>query len=282
MLAVVCALASSLMYALASVLQQRGAAEQPEEHSLRLGLLVRLAQHKLWVLGLACDVAGFALQFVALGHGPLVVVQPLLVCGLLFALPIGAAWAGRRLKSADWAGAVLVCVGLAVFLVVANPGIGRPNARPVVWVVLLTATASAAGVLIVLSLGADTRHRAVLLSGAAGIIYGAAAALTKTSSHLLSRDVLHMVAHWQPYVLIVFGVAGMLLGQSAFQAGTLDVSLPTMTVVDPVVSILIGALAFQEGIASTAGAVTLEVIGLAAMAVGTFMLAKVEATTGVA
>jgi drug/metabolite transporter (DMT)-like permease len=264
------------MYAFASVLQQRGAQEQPLEHSLRPGLLVRLAQHPIWVIGLVCDVAGFGLQFAALGHGTLVLVQPLLVMGLLFALPLGALWGGRRLHRSDWAGAVLVCVGLAVFLVVANPEPGHANARPMTWVALLASVAAVTVVLVTVSLSADTRHRAVLLSAAAGIIYGAAAALTKTSSHLLSRGVVHVVDHWQPYVLIVFGLAGMLLGQSAFQAGTLDVSLPTMTVLDPIVSITIGALVFHEGISSSSGAVTLQVVSLIAMSVGIFMLARVK------
>jgi drug/metabolite transporter (DMT)-like permease len=269
------------MYAGASVMQQRGAQEQPMEHSLRLGLLVRLAQHKIWVIGLALDVAGFGLQFAALGHGALVVVQPLLVCGLLFALPLGALWGGRRLGRTDWTGAVLVCVGLAVFLIVANPKSGHANAGPTTWFALLGSTVAVSAVLVALSLAADTRHRAVLLSAAAGIIYGAAAALTKTSSHLLSRGVVHVVDHWQPYVLVLFGVGGMLLGQSAFQAGTLDVSLPTMTVLDPVVSIMIGALVFHEGISSSSGAVMLEVISLVAMSVGIFMLARVEASSDV-
>ena len=269
------------MYALASVLQQRGAEEQPLDQSLKLGLLVRLLKDKGWMLGLACDFGGYVLQFIALGNGPLVIVQPLLVCGLLFALPIGAAWAGRRLHPVDWAGAVLVCVGLALFLTVASPTAGRDNARASVWVALLVVDAAVSGILVAASFGRHTRTRAVLLSGAAGIIYGAAAALTKTSSHLLSRGVVHVVLHWQPYVLIVVGVTGMVIGQSAFQAGTLDVSLPTMTVGDPVVSILIGVLAFREHLSSSPLAVAAEVFGLAVMSVGVFMLAKVEAATGV-
>src|SRR5579859_763593 len=125
------------MYALASVLQQRSAAAQPVDYSLRLSLLGRLARKPGWILGLACDVAGYALQFVALGHGPLVVVQPLLVLGLLFALPMGAAWAGRKLHRLDWIAAALVCAGLAVFLSVASPGSGHSDVRPIVWVLLL-------------------------------------------------------------------------------------------------------------------------------------------------
>jgi drug/metabolite transporter (DMT)-like permease len=273
-LAILSALGASLMYAMASVLQQRSAAAQPEEQALRFGLLVALLGNPVWVLGLGCDVAGYVLQFVALGHGPLVVVQPLLVCGLLFALPLGAAWAGRRLASSDWVAATVVCAGLAVFLIVANPESGAANARSLVWILLLAADAAVALSLVAFSFGRRRRSRALLLSGAAGVVYGAAAALTKTTSYLLDQTGWHVLLHWQPYVLLVFGIAGMVLGQSAFQAGALDVSLPTMSVVDPIVSIMIGALVFPEGISSGAPAVTVQVIALMAMSWGVFALAR--------
>ena len=276
MTAVITALAASLMYAMASVLQQRGASEQPADQSLKLGLLLRLIRHPWWVVGLVCDVVGFVFQMIALGHGPLVVVQPLLVCGLLFALPISFAWAGRRLSRTDWMGAALVCCGLAGFLTVANPSNGTPDASWRVWILLLGACAAVALALIALGSGRDDRTRAVFLSGAAGVIYGGAAALAKTTSYLLSSGIGHAFTHWQPYVLVVFGVAGMVVGQSAFQAGALDVSLPTMTVTDPIVSIMIGALAFGETISSGGGAVVLEVLGLSAMTVGVFLLARHE------
>jgi drug/metabolite transporter (DMT)-like permease len=265
------------MYAFASVLQQRGASAQPPEQALRLTLLGRLLLNPLWVLGLGCDVAGYGFQFLALGHGTLVVVQPLLVTGLLFALPLGAAWAGRRLKRRDWAAAVLVCAGLAVFLTVANPASGHADVRPFVWVLLLASAAGAVVLFVVSSLGRVAWQRAVLLSAAAGIVYGTTAALTKTSSHLLDDGLIHLLAHWQPYALLVAGIGGMVIAQSAFQAGSLDSSLPTMTVVDPVVSIVIGAVAFGESIAAGPGDLAAEVIALVVMSCGVFLLARSEA-----
>jgi drug/metabolite transporter (DMT)-like permease len=278
-LAVLCALGSAFLYALASVLQHRGASDQPDDQSLKLGLLIRLLRHPAWLMGLACDGGGYVLQFVALGHGPIVVVQPLLVCGLLFALPMGAAVAGRHFTPADWAGALMVCLGLGVFLAVANPATGRDDARPLAWTIMLIGVAAVAGVLTVLSFGPNGRRRAVMLSAAAGVTYGAAAALTKTTSHLLGRGLIPLVAHWQPYALIVFGVSGMVLAQSAFQAGALDLSLPTMTVVDPVVSIAVGASMFRESIAGSAVDVTVEATALMVMSVGVYLLARFEAET---
>lgn len=268
------------MYALASVLQHRGARDQPEDQSMKLGLLVRLVHHPAWVIGTACDVAGYVLQFIALGHGPLVIVQPLLVCGLLFALPIGAAWAGRRLRAVDWGAALMVCAGLAVFLTVADPAPGRDNTGSFHWLVLLLAVGVVSAALIMVGLTGEPRRRAVALAGAAGVVYGAAAALTKTTSHLLGRGVVPLFTHWQPYVLVAFGVGGMLLGQSAFQAGALDASLPTMSVADPVVSIVIGAVIFGEAISNGAAALLAEAAALAVMCVGVYLLAVAEAAVG--
>lgn len=279
MLAVLFALSSSLMYALASVLQQRGASDQPAEQNMKIGLLVRLVQQPGWVLGLACDVVGYVLQFLALGHGPIVVVQPLLVCGLLFALPIGAAWAGRRLSRSEWVASLMVCAGLAVFLTVGNPQPGRPGTSALNWSILLTAVTLFTVGLVGVGVRSEPRRKAVLLAAAAGAVYGAAAALTKTASHLLSQGIVPLLTHWETYVLVVFGVVGMLLAQSAFQAEALDVSLPTMTVGDPIVSVAIGASVLHETISSAPAAVVAEVLALMAMVVGVFLLARGETRT---
>src|SRR4029077_8811446 len=88
----------ALLYAVAAVTQQRAAYAAPLEYSLRLSLLLNLLRRPLWLLGLCCDVGAFLLQFWALDHGALVLVQPLLVSGLLFALPLGAIISKERMR----------------------------------------------------------------------------------------------------------------------------------------------------------------------------------------
>ena len=267
------------MYALASVLQQRGAAAQPADQALRLSLLgPPAAQPGAGCSAWAAMSSATSCSSSPSGTAPLVVVQPLLVCGLLFALPLGAAWAGRKLRERDWIAAVLVCAGLAVFLIVAVPHPGTTTSRPIVWIAAPRQRRRAPSwVSSLLSSGRAAWQRAVLLSAAAGVVYGVTAALTKTSSHLLDGGILLLLAHWQPYALLVAGIGGMVIAQSAFQAGSLDASLPTMSVVDPIVSIVIGAVAFGESIAAGPGDVLLEVIALVAMSAGVFLLARSEA-----
>ena len=97
---------AAVAFALASVLQQRAAADVAPEHALRVGLLARLARDPRFVAGMASDVSGFALQSAALAVGSLVVAQVLLTTGLLYALPLSAALLGHRLVPREWAAAM--------------------------------------------------------------------------------------------------------------------------------------------------------------------------------
>ena len=253
----VISLGSALLYAVASVLQQRAAVAVPAHASMRLGLLVQLFRRPLWLMGVGADWGGYGLQFLALDRGSLVLVQPLLVTGLLFALPLGAAMSRRRLRAGEWLG-----------------DRGRPAASNEVWGLLLLLTVAPAAVLALAARGPQGPRRAALLAASAGVLYGLTAALTKASAHLLDGGVGHALGAWQPYALVAAGALGMLVSQSAFQAGPLTASLPMLTVVDPVVSILIGALAFAEGIETSATAIILEVLSLLTMTVGVFLLAR--------
>ncbi len=282
LVAVPCALGSALLYALAAVWQQRAAARAPLAEALRPSLLGRLVRSRLWVAGIGADVAGYVLQFIALDRGSLVMVQPLLVCGLLFALPIGAGLAGARLNSLDWAAAAAVCVGLAVFLVEAGGAQTRGHPDAAGWAAMLVAATAVVAALLVTSLKRRPNQRAALMSAAAGIIYGVSAAFTKATGHNLGHGgIVHVLASWESWMLVVTGAAGLVISQSAFQTGTLAASLPPMTVVDPVVSVLIGVAAFDETLPAGIGPTVLEVAGLLVMTVGVFVLARAQAVAAV-
>ena len=45
---------------------------------------------------------------------------------------------------------------------------------------------------------------------------------------------------WQPYAVLVLGVTGLLLVQSAFEAGPLRMSLPALTAAQPLAGIVCG------------------------------------------
>ncbi len=248
---------------------------------MRIGLLTRLVRNPVWLLGVSFDGLAYALQFVALGHGTLVLVQPLLVCGLLFALPLGAWLDGSRMTSGDWTGAAALIVGLSAFLITASPGRGHAEAANRDWILLFLVTGVAIAGLVLAARRGGSRRRAALLAAAAAINYGLTAALTKAAAHLLNGGVVMLFESWEVYALIVGGVFGMLLAQSAFQAGALDASLPVLTVVDPVVSILIGAFLFGETVRSGLIPTTIELVALVLVTAGVFALSKAEVVRAV-
>jgi hypothetical protein len=251
MAAVLLALGAALAYAAASVLQQREAeADAGTDQGSAVGggirLVLRLARRPIWLAGLGADAVGFGLQAIALGVGELLVVQPVLTSGILFALPAGAWWSGRTLTRTDFAWACTLAVGLAAFLLLAGSEGGRDFASTRAWVVCaLIATPVLTGCLIA---GARSRgtQRAVLFAFATGALFGITAALTKSSVVLLDHHGIGALTHWEPYALLVLGALGFVLNQRAFQAGSLTASLPTLTVVEPIVAAVIGVTMLHE------------------------------------
>ena len=104
----------SAAYALASVLQQRAAHEQDRDLSLKPGLLVQLARNKTWLLGSGVDLTAYGLEAAALAVGAIVVVQPVLVCGLLWALPLATIGKPERVTRREWVPAILLVVVVVV------------------------------------------------------------------------------------------------------------------------------------------------------------------------
>src|SRR5436305_13977146 len=92
------ALLSALLFAFGTVLQQRVAATASDEEAARVGFLFRLARRPVWLAGIGADAGGLVCQAVALAHGRLVVVQPILAASLMFTLPIGAWLEHRRMR----------------------------------------------------------------------------------------------------------------------------------------------------------------------------------------
>ena len=122
---IVLAIAAAVLFALGTVLLQKGGMAEPAGGSTS-GLLLRMARRPIWLAGIAADAAGFALQAVALTIGRLAVVQPLLVSSVVFALPLGAKLTDQRVRRIDVVAALVVTIALVVFLTAADPsGVGR-------------------------------------------------------------------------------------------------------------------------------------------------------------
>jgi drug/metabolite transporter (DMT)-like permease len=261
------------LYALSSVLQQRAASEEHQDRSLRLNLLLVLVRRRRWLLGMAAAVAGYGMQFIALRKGSLALVQPIFVTGLVMALAGSALAQHRRLSRRDWLANAQILGGIALYIAAAQPGPGQPRGSTLGWVLVAVVSAAAVATLVVVS-HASPQHRSLALGAATGIVFGTTSAITERTSHRLGISLGHALGDWSPYALVVISIGGLLLNQSAFQAGDLKWSLPAITVLEPLVAILIGQTLFHEHVASSPLLVTGQILGLAAMVLGVLILAK--------
>ncbi len=272
-------LLAAALFAVASVAQQKAAADVPDDKAMGLRLIGQLIRRPLWWAGSLGDAGGFLAQGAALGLGSLLLVQPLLVTALLFALPLGAAWAGRRLSRSDWLWAAVLSLSLAVFVVVADPtaGIDRAPARD--WLAVAAALTPVLGLCL---LGAATRRtsRALLLAVATGILYGVTAALTKSVVAHLGDGIVPLLSSWETYALAAVATLGTVCQQSAFQAGDLGVSMPAVTVLEPVVAVGIGVSILQENLRTSGLGWVVVALSTAGLVAGTVMLARSAARVG--
>lgn len=279
MAAAATALLAALCFALSTVAQHRAAADAPAATGLGVGLLWRLGHSPLWLLGVLSGAAAAALQALALSFGALVVVQPLLVTGMLFAIPASVVLDRRRVDLRQWGWAVLVVVGVAVFLLSAHPARGRDLADPAPLVWALLASAAGLGIAVALGLTVARRHRAALLGFASGIAFGVTGALLKQVVGQLAAAPRQLLSSWPPYALLLGGLAGVVLAQVAYQAGALSASQPALTIAEPLVAVLIGWFAFGEQLATGPAARLGQLLGFALLSGSVLRLALLTATT---
>jgi drug/metabolite transporter (DMT)-like permease len=271
---VLLSLASAASYGLGAVLQHGAAAREPAELSMQAGLLVRLARRPRWLTGTLLDGLGYLFQFLALRRGSLSLVEPVLVLSLVFALPVAARLDHRPIRRAELIPAVVIVIGVGLFLGAARPGVGRPDTSATAWVVLSVVVAGLCGAMTLGTLRGSRRRTALLLAAASGTAFGYVAAVTERTGHLLNLGALHALFSFAPYVLVVAAVAALLLTQSSFHAGLLRLSLPTITIAQPLVAVAIGLGVFGERIDTGALALIGEIFGVVLATLGVFSLAR--------
>jgi hypothetical protein len=169
-----------------------------------------------------------------------------------------------------------VAAGLGLFLFVARPAAGHPQASANALVIMTAVGACLVAAAVVTAWKVARSASGILLAATTGLAFGFMAASTSLSWQELTHGVTNALTSWAPYAVLVSGLGGVLLTQSAFHSGRLSLSLPAMTVVQPFVAIVIGIFVFGEHIATRGISPLLEVVGLAVMAGGVFALARPE------
>ena len=282
-LAVTCSVVAALSYALSNVLQQHEAEQIPEEDTLKFGFLAQLARRPRWLFGMGADVAGYVFEALALGSGTLVIVEPILATSLLLSLFLGATINRRHVDREGWTAAVVLAIGVSVFLFIVAPTRGAELAPTRSW--LIAAPPIIGFVLLcVAAAGAATgSRRAAFLGLGAGALFGTSAVLTKAFVHYLGGGILNWIPHWEPYALAVSSLTGLVLAQSAFQTGGLAAAIGAEQVMQPLTGVALGVGLLDERLGISGGvAAVLLIAALFAMLWGVLSLARFEQPSALA
>jgi hypothetical protein len=278
--AAVIALSAACAFAVSNALQHRAASGVPRGVSKVGRVLLHLARNRWWLTGTVLSFVGMLLHATALRGGSLAFVQPLLLVGLVLAIPIRAALERKLPLAQELRAVAITAVGLATYLssVTFAPGQANPRRGVAIalttFALLLTVAAVAAGRRWLR--GRDRLH-AGLLGATAGCLFGVSAGMLKLVGGLIGGEQV-------PFVLLAVlvvalasaGIVGTGINQRAYQIAPLAFSMPVVNVVGVLVAIIFGTVVFGEVPGHSPGGMAVQLVGLGVLAVGLREIARLE------
>lgn len=257
------------------VFAQHRASIQASPHLKGVRFALYLARNPLWLLGVVAILGAFLCQALALHGGQLSLVQPLLVSELIFALVLRRAWLRQSVSMTAWGAAAVTCVGLSVFILAAAPtgGIAEPSKGDWIWT--LTACGGLTALLYLLGRTGTPARRAAFLATATAVLWSLEAAFIKMATNdVTSRGISGALGRWPVYALAIGGLLGFLVEQSALRAGPLSVSQPLMVIVDPIISVCLGVLLFEEAFTHRPGTLAAAAGSFVVLCLGALVLTR--------
>ncbi|MGH2988863.1 MAG: DMT family transporter [Solirubrobacterales bacterium] len=274
-LAAILAILAAASFALAATLWQRASMSRglgPGDTKAMVGLLTS----GVWLLGLGAQTLGVALQAAALDRGRVAIIQPLLVTSIVWALPLGYFLTQQVVNRRHVAGAGIIVVGLATFASVGDPAAGVDNAPTSDWISALLVIGVICLALMLFAGRGGPGVRAAVLGATAGILYGVSATLMKpVVEEWHANGLAEVLAGWQLWVMALGGIVGFYFQQLSLATGRLVTSVATVSVANPVVSVMLGALVLQERLDKTPEWHAVVAVGaLAAALLGAIIIAS--------
>ncbi|MEU9860204.1 DMT family transporter [Streptomyces sp. NPDC047971] len=256
---VIAALVANVLYSTGFVLEKRALAGMPPLSAARPGrALVLLARRPLWICGAMALALGFAAQLAVYRTLPIAAAQGLFLSGLVLLLVLSSVVLGER-PSGRERRAVAV-IGLALVMVVASlygtrEEVSRSAPAGILLALCVPTLVAGLALYTAAERRARRRHRqpttGVAYAVAVGLIYGVSSlAIKGVSGHLDTSDlpgsVPALVASPYPYLLLLTGVSGLVLSQTALQRCRASLIVPVCSTVTCVFTIVSGTIAFAE------------------------------------
>jgi hypothetical protein len=231
-------------YGVANLLQSMAATRTTVHHTFDPGLLLRLACHRTYLVGLGCQMLGFVLAFLARRDLPLFLVQASVAAGLGVTVMFGVGLLRWRLPLAEIALLGLLVVGIVALVLSARPAHARPlGAAGVLTLVVALGLLSLAGVFAVRLHGAPG---SVALGGLAGLAFSAAAVAARPLAAVHEPE--RLFTHPLLFLLIAHSLVGQLLLGLAMQRGSTTAAVAAMDAAGALPAALVGLLLLGDRI----------------------------------
>jgi drug/metabolite transporter (DMT)-like permease len=271
------AVLAALLFALGTVLQQRGTlATVAGEGDPRF--LLQILHRPVWLAGAVFQSSGWIVQAAAFDRASLVVVQSLTALSLVIALPLGAVLTAQHIGRREFTGACLTLAGLVFFVSAGQPQGGTSHPSAAAWWTASLAIGALVAILFGVGLRFRGAARALTFGAAAGLGYGLQAAVTKTFVTEVGSGVLALLTSWSVYVLVISAVTGFALQQSALKTGVLAPAMASSNSVTLFTSVVLGIAVYGETLAKNGAAHSgSTALGLVVAMVGIALLAGSEA-----
>jgi hypothetical protein len=231
-------------YGVANLLQSAAAARTTVHHTFDPSLLLRLAGHRTYLLGLGCQVLGFVFAFLARRDLPLFLVQASVAAGLGVTAVLGVVLLKWSLPRAEIALLGLLLGGITALVLAAQPAHSRQ-----------LGTAGVVGLAVAIGVIAALGFFAVRLHGALGsVVLGSLAGIAFSAAAIAARPLAaeHSIGGFfgNPllYLLIVHSVVGQLLLGLAMQRGSTTAAVAAMDAAGAVPAAIVGLLLLGDQI----------------------------------
>jgi hypothetical protein len=229
------ALAASVCFGVATVLQAIAARRTHAAQGIDPRLLIRLAGQLPYVVGFLLDLVGFAAELAALRSLPLFVVQAMIAANLAVTAVVAARVMKIRLAGREWMAVAAVCVGLAMLGLSAGHESAAQVGAPIRWALL-------GGVVVLFAVGMSAgrlkgQARAAVLGLVAGLGFGGVAIGARALTSLSPLELLRDPA---TYAIGLGGTAALLFYSTALQRGSVTTTTAAVVVAETVVPAAIG------------------------------------------
>jgi hypothetical protein len=184
---------------------------------------------------------------VALSLAPLVVVQPVSVATLVFAVPLAATLHGRRPRRAEIAGSIAVAVGLLGLMLLVPAHNVTPVLSDAHALELIGCVALVVAVAFTVARRLKGPAKALLMAVGAGAVTATVSTFVRVVGGGLQGDLGHLL-HWFTLAIPVLLVCAVVLLQKSYAVGYFGIAYAGVQVVDPITSVTAGAVLLGESL----------------------------------